>query len=104
MAEITCWKYTRKTPEKKLTLIEERQIFEIFTSVSTMAAPQGDAKQNKPLACPEKSWIRHWLGDLICTANQMTDFYMKCNTSLKQIKEENTTELKINLKAIASSL
>ena len=83
MAEITCWKYTRKTPEKKLTLIEERQIFEIFTSVSTMAAPQGDAKQNKLLACPEKSWIRHWLGDLICTANQMTDFYMKCNTSLK---------------------
>ena len=51
-------KVHKKASRKTISANPERQIFEIFTLVPTMVTSQGDAKLEKLLARPKKSWIR----------------------------------------------
>ena len=48
----------KKASRKTISANPERQIFDIFTLVPTMVTSQGDAKLDKLLARPKKSWIR----------------------------------------------
>lgn len=47
----------KKNSRKAISANPERQVFKIFTLVPTMVAFQGDAKLNRPMACPKYSWI-----------------------------------------------